>query len=61
MPMSWSTRIGVPTPGDPEGRNGPGSWWLTGSTRPALLPEWDERARARRARRMRIRKLIRRS
>jgi hypothetical protein len=50
--MSWSIRIGVPSAGDPEGITGPGSWWLTGSCCPAILPDGGERARAGRARRI---------
>jgi hypothetical protein len=56
MGMSSSIRIGVPTATDPEGRTGPGYWWLTGSARPGLVPVSQRRAirRARRAaRRMR--------
>jgi hypothetical protein len=34
--MSSSIRVGLPTAGDPTGRSGSGSWWLTGSARPAI-------------------------
>jgi hypothetical protein len=37
--MMISQRVGIPTATDPEGRTGPGYWWLTGSARPGLLPE----------------------
>lgn len=60
MSMHWSIRVGVPTASDPEGVTGSGLWWVTGSSRPAVLPEYFERARARRARRTRFLRLLRR-
>jgi hypothetical protein len=48
--MSYSIRIGVPTAVDPAGETGPGYWWITGSARPALVPE-SQRGAIRRAHR----------
>jgi len=48
MSMYWSSRVGIPTATDPEGRAGPGNWWLTGSCRPVLAtPGWAEPAKPR--------------
>ena len=52
--MSYSIRVGLPTAADPAGETGPGYWWITGSARPALLPESQRRA-IRRAHRQRRR------
>ena len=41
--LSASIRVGLPSPGDPEGATGPGSWWLTGGCRPAYLWERADR------------------
>jgi hypothetical protein len=43
--MSFSIRVGVPTPDDPEGRRGPGNWWVTGSCMPAYQPGYERRPR----------------
>ncbi len=44
MFRSMLIRIGVPTATDPEGKTGPGYWWVTGTARPALLPVSQRRA-----------------
>jgi hypothetical protein len=51
--LSSSIRVGIPTATDPDGRSGPGMWWLTGSARPALVPE-----RSRPRRRIRVRRTL---
>lgn len=43
--MSWTIRVGIPTPDDPEGRRGPGMWWVTGSLVPAYQPGYGRRPR----------------
>jgi len=43
--MSWTIRVGIPTPDDPEGRHGPGMWWITGSLVPAYQPDYGRRPR----------------
>ena len=43
--MSWTIRVGVPTPDDPEGRYGPGMWWVTGSLQPAYQPGYGRQPR----------------
>jgi hypothetical protein len=54
MSLYWSNRVGIPTATDPEGKTGPGNWWLTGSCRPVLAtPGWAEPRGPRRARRLR--------
>ncbi|MGI9009123.1 MAG: hypothetical protein ACR2FU_23545 [Streptosporangiaceae bacterium] len=50
MGLSASIRVGLPSPGDPEGATGSGSWWLTGSCRPAYM--WDRADRPPRQRRL---------
>ena len=47
--LSSSIRVGLPSPGDPEGANGPGTWWMTGGCRPAYM--WDRADRPPRRRR----------
>jgi hypothetical protein len=42
--MTSSIRIGVPTAADPEGKTGPGNWWITGTARPGLTPTSQRRA-----------------
>ncbi len=37
--LSATIRVGVPSPGDPDGSAGPGLWWITGGCRPAYM--WD--------------------
>jgi hypothetical protein len=57
--MTFTVRIGVPTAVDPEGTTGPGNWWITGSARPALVPDSQRRATRRATRggrRLRIRR-----
>jgi hypothetical protein len=44
--LSSSIRVGLPSPGDPHGDQGPGFWWITGGCRPAYL--WDSSDRPRR-------------
>lgn len=44
MGMTYTIRIGVPTAVDPEGITGPGYWWITGTARPALVPDSQRRA-----------------
>jgi len=46
--MSWTIRVGVPTPDDPEGRRGPGNWWVTGNLQPEYQPGYGRRRRRRR-------------
>ena len=43
--MSWTIRVGVPTPGDPEGQRGPGNWWVTGNLQPEYQPGYGRRQR----------------
>jgi hypothetical protein len=51
--LSSSIHVGIPTATDPDGRSGPGLWWVTGSARPALVPE-----RVRPRRRIRVRRTL---
>jgi len=50
--MMFSQRVGIPTATDPDGRTGPGFWWVTGAARPGLLPERLKPPRALRRRRL---------
>jgi hypothetical protein len=44
--LSATIRVGLPSPGDPDGATGPGHWWITGGCRPAYV--WDRSDRPRR-------------